>query len=132
MAVVGIDYPNADEAQTDRRFELARCALGEPVELRPEPDNLHDEYAVAVFSQRGVQVGYVTAERAPLIGGKLRAGEPYVALFQGMMETAGVIRVRFGGDAPTLPPPPPPATGRPRPVAGEDFYPDPEGPEWGA
>ncbi|MBB4837310.1 hypothetical protein HNP52_000361 [Sphingomonas kyeonggiensis] len=124
LAVVGIGYANADGS--NRRFECQLCVPGEPVELRPEPKNKHDEYAVAVFSSRGVQLGYLTAERAPWIGGKLRSGEPAEAVFQELMPTAAAIRVRFGGGAPTLPQRA--SAGDPEP----DFYPDEPAPDWGA
>lgn len=130
LAVVGIDYPNADKGKTNRRFQLALCAPGDPVELRREPKNPHDEHAVAVFDQRGIQLGYLQSERAVYIGAKMAAGEELVAVFQELLATIGVIRVRFGGGEPTLPPP---SEQRPRgPAIGDDFYPDPEGPEWGA
>lgn len=139
LAVVGIDYPNADRSKSSRRMELLMCAPGEPVELRPEPKNKHDEHAVAVFSARGVQVGYLSAERAPYIGKRLKQGEDALAVFQGLEGPAGYVRVRFGGGMPTLPraasvsclvPAAEPAM---LSVAGQDeFYPDPEGPEWGA
>lgn len=123
LAVVGIDHANADGS--NRRFELALCAPGERVELRPEPRNKHDRFAVAVFSARGQQIGYLTAERAPWIGSRIRAGEELAAVFQGLQGSAAYIRVRFGGGAPTLPQPreqAPPA----------DFEPDPDGRIWGA
>lgn len=124
LAVVGIAYPN--ESGVTRRFELSLCSPGDPVELRPEPKNKHDDNAVAVFSERGVQIGYLTAERAPWIGGKIRAGEAVVAIFQGLTETAAFIRVRFDGERPTLP--------TPRPGADQDpdFYADPDPGMWGA
>lgn len=135
LFVVGIGYLNADKAKSNRRFELALCAPGEPVELRLEPKNPHDANAVAVFSARGVQVGYLQAERAPWIGSKIRAGEEYQVIFQELGVTAAMIRIRFGGGAPTLPPP-----RQPRGLVQDDFYPDPEPPEaidpegseWGA
>ena len=68
LAVVGIDFPNEDKARSNRRFELLASTVGDPVSLRPEPRNRHDPHAVAVFSSRDVQVGYLSAERAPLIG----------------------------------------------------------------
>lgn len=128
LAVVGIDYPNEDKGKSDRRFEMMICEPGERVELRLEPKNRHDERAVAVFSVRGIQLGYLTAERCGWIGGKIRAGESYEAVFQEPAPTAAVIRIRFGGGAPTLPPQ------RPRdPVRrADDFHPDPDGPMWGA
>jgi hypothetical protein len=124
LAVVGIDYANADGSS--RRFELLLCKPGDPIELRPEPKNEHDERAVAVFRAGGGQLGYLTAERCGWIGGRM-AAEGAVAVFQRMTGTAAIIRVRFGGGAPTLPP---------EPIEGgdsePDFYPDPEGPDWGA
>ncbi|WP_261295523.1 HIRAN domain-containing protein [Sphingomonas hylomeconis] len=59
LAVVGIEYPNADRARSNRRFEIELCAPGDPVELRREPKNVHDRFAVAVFSERGIQMGYL-------------------------------------------------------------------------
>lgn len=129
LAVVGIDYANADKAKSNRRFELLQCEPGDPVELRREPKNAHDPHAVAVFSERGIQVGYLTAERAPWIGGKIAAGEETVAIFQGLAGGAATIRIRFGGGEPTLP-----ATASQTPTISydDDFHADPEGPEWGA
>ena len=126
LAVVGIDYPNADRSRSNRRYELLLCAPGEPMMLVPEPRNPHDPRAVAVFSSRGVQVGYLTAERAPWIGARLRGGEGVAAVFQGLGDRAAYVRVRFGGGAPTLP------AGRAASMESDDIAPDPEGPEWGA
>ncbi|SEN08219.1 HIRAN domain-containing protein [Sphingomonas gellani] len=126
LAVVGLDHPNSDKARSNRRYDALLCVPGEPVELRPEPDNPHDPHAVAVFGARGVQIGYLTAERAPWIGARIRAGEAAVALFQGMGGNAAFVRIRFGGDAPTLPP------AAPRSQIAVAEYADPDGPEWGA
>jgi hypothetical protein len=134
LAVVGIDYPNKDRRRTDRRFEMLLCAPGDPVTLILEPNNPHDEHAVAVYSSRGIQIGYLKSERAVFAGAKIRAGEPYEVVFQEAEPTIGVIRIRFGGGAPTLPPPRPPRqmsddSGR---LDDSGFYPDPDGPEFGA
>jgi hypothetical protein len=68
LAIVGIDYPN--KRGPGRRVELEICQPGEPIELRPEPNNQFDEHAVAVFSCRGIQLDYLAANsavsRAPL------------------------------------------------------------------
>jgi hypothetical protein len=101
LAVVGLDFPNRDKS--NRRFEVALCAPGDPVELRPDPKNPVDPRAVAVLSERGVQLGYLTAERCGMVGKKLRDGEPYRAVFQEADRHKAVIRVRFGGGEPTLP-----------------------------
>jgi hypothetical protein len=124
LAVVGIDYPNAD--RTSRRFELLQCDPGEPVALRPEPRNRHDPRAVGVWSARDVQIGYLAAERAGWIGRRL-ADEEAVAVFQALAGPVAYVRVRFGGGTPTLP--------AALPAGGEgesDFDPDPEGSPWGA
>ena len=76
---------------------------GDPVELRPEPKNPADPRAVAVYSERGVQMGYLSAERCGLIGKRLNAGDEYRAVFQEADRFKAVIRVRFGGGEPTLP-----------------------------
>ena len=72
LAVVGLQFANEEEG--DRRAEAEQCKRGEPVDLVCEPDNSADPRAVAVFSARGVQIGYLTAERCGWIGGKLSAG----------------------------------------------------------
>ena len=132
LVVVGIDFPNRDKAGTNRRSELLMTMPGEPVELRPEPRNRHDEHAVGVWSARGIQIGYLSAERAPWIGRRLRAGEEAVAVFQGLSGSTAAIRVRFGGGAPTLPS----TSGRALPGTRADqddcFVSDPDGPDWGA
>lgn len=102
LAIVGIDYPN--KQGPGRRFELAICVPGEPVNLVLEPRNAIDPNAVAVFSCRGVQLGYLRAERAPLIASMLRNGRLIEAIFQGLQGNAGWARVAFDGSVPTLSP----------------------------
>ena len=136
LSVVGIDFPNTDRSKSNRRMELLVCAPGEPVELRREPKNPHDANAVAVFSARGVQVGYLSAERAPLIGRRMHQ-EEHAAVFQALAGSMGYVRIRFGGGAPTLPDLAEGALAarsrsRTAPFDPDAFYPDPEGPEWGA
>ena len=113
-------------------MELLLCKPGEPVALRREPMNPHDANAVAVFSVRCVQMGYLSAERAPFIGRRMQQ-EPYDVLFQALTGSMAYVRIRFGSGSPTLPEPagspPPPRHARYDPDA---FYPDPDGPEWGA
>ncbi|MEG8024102.1 HIRAN domain-containing protein [Sphingomonas aurantiaca] len=65
-SIVGIDFPNEDASKSNRRMECMMCAPGDLVELRLEPTNPFDSNAVAIFSDRGTQLGYVSAEaRAP-------------------------------------------------------------------
>lgn len=101
LAVVGLAFPNDDASRSNRRFEAALCAPGDPVTLVAEPHNPHDCFAIAVFSERGIQLGYVTAERAPWISSLLTSG--CEAVFQSIDEHTAIIRARFGGGAPTLP-----------------------------
>lgn len=101
LVVVGVDYPN--QRGPARRFEIAMCSPGEPVELRLEPKNPADPLAVAVFSCRGIQLGYLTAERCGRIGAIIRSGTEVRAIFQEPLRAGAAIRVAFGGQAPEVP-----------------------------
>jgi hypothetical protein len=119
LAIVGIDYPN--KRGPARRFELEICQPGEPIELRSEPNNPHDEHAIAVFSCRGIQLGYLASERAVLVGTLRRQGHEASAIFQALEPKVGWVRVAFDGEEPTLPTPRPD-----EPAPGTDgFWPDP-------
>lgn len=74
------------------------CRPGEPVDLIPEPKNPADPNAVAIYSCRGVQLGYVTAERAPLVRSWLASGREVKSLFQGLSPTGAWIRVGIDGE----------------------------------
>lgn len=122
LAIVGADYPN--KRGPTRRFELALCEPGEPVGLVPEPKNPADPRAVAVFSCRGVQLGYISAERCGRIGQLIRQGREVRAVFQEATRHGGVIRVAFDGEEPVLP--------SPRVMHADpeqDFWPDEEWPD---
>jgi hypothetical protein len=101
LAVVGAPFPNQDGS--DRRFEIRLCAPGEHIDLRPEPKNRLDERAVAVFSCRGVQLGYLTAERCGRIGQLMREGRELQAVFQAETAFGAWIRVAFDGAMPVVP-----------------------------
>lgn len=126
LAVVGADFPN--KSGPSRRFELRLCLPNEPVELRPEPKNPADPRAVAVFSARGVQIGYLTAERCGLIGGLIAGGADIVAIFQAQTSWGAWIRVSFDGAPPLLP-----AAIEDQDddsaAADDGFWPDPEWPD---
>lgn len=128
LAVVGVQYPNKDKS--NRQFEIAVCKPGERIELRPEPKNIADENAVAVYSERGVQIGYLTAERCGRIGSLLRDGVEIRTVFQVQTPWGCWIRATFDGTEPIVD-----LNARPmkqQVPAGEgvdpdsDFYPDPE------
>jgi len=72
LPAVGEWFDNEDG--TSRQAELALCAPGEQVHLVREPENPHDRMAVAVFSCRGVRVGYLRRDRAVWIGSKMDRG----------------------------------------------------------
>lgn len=118
LAVVGADYPN--KRGPGRRFEIELCKAGEPVQLVREPKNPADPRAVAVFSCRGVQIGYLTAERCGWIGSMIEEGRPISAVFQRRSTYGAIIRAAFDGEEPALPDEPTPNH------AGDDsgFVPD--------
>jgi hypothetical protein len=97
-----MDFPNEDKSKSDRRRECMLCASGDLVELRHKPRNPYDENAVAVWSERGVQLGYVCAKRALLIGKRMKEDDA-TTVFQPMHGNGANIRIRFGGGLPTLP-----------------------------
>lgn len=123
LAVVGADYPN--KKGPGRRFAIELCEPGEPVELRPEPKNPADPRAIAVYSSRGVQLGYLTAERCVMIGKAMRDGHDVRAIFQKKERYGAVIRVAFDAD-PVLPPN---GKGDPWPPPEAEFWPGEEWPD---
>ena len=123
LSVVGGIHPNADGS--NRLFEIALCGPGEPVQLIPDRENQHDPSAVAVFGARGIQIGYLSAERCGWIGSKLRLGEEIIAVFQSGAKGGALIRVSFSGLAPILPKMPPKTATTRCPAEWDDaFYPD--------
>ena len=101
LAIVGADFPN--KRGPTRRFELRLCIPGEPVELRPEPKNPADEHAIAVYSVRGVQLGYIPSQRAVFVGKLMREGHNIAAIFQAEAPFGGWCRIAFDGETPVLP-----------------------------
>lgn len=87
--------------------------------MRPEPDNEFDPYAVAVYSIRGIQLGYVPAERCARMAGMLANGREIAAIYQGRDSQRGYMRVAYDGDIPFLP-----KSKQAQPVE-QDFWPDP-------
>ena len=103
LAVVGADFPN--KRGPTRRFEIAICIPGEPIELRPEPKNEADPRAVAVYSSRGVQLGYLSAERCGRIQQMIMQGRVLTTVFQEATRYGAVVRTAFDSEQPTLPAP---------------------------
>ncbi|MEP9401381.1 HIRAN domain-containing protein [Sphingomonas sp. VNH70] len=102
LHVVGADHPNRS-GRGNRRFEILLCRPGEPVTLAPEPRNPVDPNAVMVLSARGVQIGYLTADRAAWIAPMLRSGRECHAIFQQPTPAGAAIRLAFDGRRPALP-----------------------------
>jgi len=124
MIVVGGAHPNSDGS--NRQFIAMTCSPGDVVTLRAEPKNKFDPHAVAVFTDRGGQLGYLPADRCGWIGGKLRDGADVRAIFQGLTPGGPAIRINLVGRDPILPKVPP---AKEPPRAPDDFYPDPEWPD---
>ena len=86
----------------------------------PEPKNPVDPQAVAVFSCRGIQIGYVRGQQCQLIRSYLSRGRLTAAIFQDRHQDGAVIRLGLDGEPPVLPELPPES---PR-EDDSGFYPD--------
>lgn len=117
LAVVGALHPN--RKGPTRLFEIRMCCPGEPVQLIPEPRNCADPRAIAVFSVRNIQIGYLTAERAPWIGNLIAQGKSVRAIFQQAVTSGAVIRASLDGSEPILP-----VSVQTPPTPDPDFWPD--------
>lgn len=73
IGITGEGFKNADGSS--RQKLIARCKVGDPVELVREPANPYDKNAIAVFAKGG-QLGYLrrddAAEYAPRLDGGTR------------------------------------------------------------
>ena len=125
LAVVGTAFSNRDG--TSRRFEIELCGPGDPVELRPEYRNRVDPRAVGVWRVGGGQLGYVTAERAgvdrPAAPGRARRPRS----FRRSPAASPTSASASAAGAPALP-----AAAPVEHPGDPDFFPDPDGPEFGA
>lgn len=71
----GSSYSNPDG--TDRQMLLAKLRGGDSLQLRAEPDNPHDRFAVAVLNSEGNQLGYLPSDAKD--SSALLRGEPVSA-----------------------------------------------------
>ncbi|MET0240867.1 MAG: HIRAN domain-containing protein [Sphingobium sp.] len=101
LAVVGADHLN--KTGPARRFEIALCLPGEPVDLIPEPKNPADPNAIAVVTGRGVKIGYIRADRAPLVGTYLSRARISDVRFQQAAKWGAIIRIGLDGERAVLP-----------------------------
>ena len=105
IACIGARRPNPrrkGQPTGNRETEIMFCARGEPVTLRPEPENKHDVNAIAVYSSQGVRMGYVSAERTLLIRRAWGRPRDIRAIFPERTPSGAWLRVAFDRD-PTLP-----------------------------
>ena len=108
LPAVGEWYDNEDG--TSRQLELAECQRGEKLELVREPENPHDPHAVAIFTPRGIRVGYLRRDRALWIGAKIDRGYDVRAIVErikgrGIEGSALglVMHINMDGEEPELP-----------------------------
>jgi hypothetical protein len=129
LAVVGANFPNPGK-QVNRRFEISMCSPAELLDLVPEPKNPADEHAIAVYSARNIQIGYLRSVDAVFISSLLRRGETVRAVFQEAATWGALARVSFDGEVPVIPVKRQGERQDPDDVIDEDpgFYPDEE---WG-
>ncbi|WP_025293728.1 HIRAN domain-containing protein [Sphingomonas sanxanigenens] len=108
LPACGEFYDNEDGSS--RQEELRSLEPGDVLALVREPENAHDRMAVAIFTARGIRVGYLRRDRAVWIGSKIDRGFPVNAIVQRVkgIDLAGatlglVMRVNMEGDLPELP-----------------------------
>lgn len=105
LRLVGERFENRDG--TSRQEELEQCSVGEPVTLERETDNPVDPGAVAVFSARGRQIGYLGADRATFIRGKIDRGFDLRAIIAQLRKRPGmpisaVLALNLDGEDPEV------------------------------
>lgn len=126
LPIVGTQFPNKSPKEPTRQFALELCEPGDPVTLRLDPENEHDEHAIEVRNSRDMMMGYIPANRAVYVGMQIRRGSA-AAIFQGRTHRVGFIRIAFDGEQPVLPKEPADQT------PDEEWHADPEYPDdWGA
>lgn len=127
LAVVGAGFDN--KVGPSRLFEISMCKPGEEIRLKLEPKNPADPNAVAVYSARDIQIGYISAERAPLVGGAMRRGVVDV-IFQSAEPWGAVIRAHLDGTTATLPTVAKALNSDPKNLnEAQDWWPDEEWPD---
>lgn len=128
MAVVGARFENPrrkGRPTGNRQTEALMCEPGEAIELRPEPKNKHDANAIAVFSARKVQMGYLSADKTAIIHRAVGEARLPIAIFQEATGWGCWIRVGLGRE-PTLPPPRPREEPRAASTLGDEW----DGVDW--
>ena len=88
--VVGVTHSNPDG--TSRQRIIAGCYPCEVLRLQPEPENPVDKNAIAVLRASGKQIGYLDAELACEVAGRIACGWHYIP----------IIKEIRGEDSPSL------------------------------
>ncbi|WP_416463942.1 hypothetical protein [Sphingomonas sp. VDB2] len=102
LAIAGASYPNHRGAE--RRAEIAQCRPGDPLTFRRLRGPADGKRSVGVYSERGVQVGYVSPDDLAKMPGLVSVGR---AVFQSADTWGCVIRASADGSTPALPQPKP-------------------------
>ncbi|MEO7467810.1 MAG: hypothetical protein ABIV36_12405 [Sphingobium limneticum] len=102
LAIEGADYPNHRGAE--RRAEIAMCRPGDPLTFRRLRGPVGGKRSVGVYSERGVQLGYVGPDDLAQMPGLASIGR---AIFQSADTWGCVIRATADGSTPALPTPRP-------------------------
>jgi len=102
LAVIGADYPNCRGAE--RRTEIAQCRPAEPLTFRRLRGPTDGKRLIGIYSERGVQIGYVTPGDIAQMPGLASVGR---AVFQNADKWGCVIRATADGSTPALPQPKP-------------------------
>jgi len=122
LAIVGPDLTTSRAAR--RRAEIAACRPGEPLELKRRSGMRGGSRVVAVYSPRGIEIGYISPRDADRVAGLISITR---AIFQNADTFGAIGRFTFDGSAPALPAPKSKTERRepPRPPADEfcDIFP---------
>ncbi|WP_088183551.1 hypothetical protein [Sphingobium sp. Z007] len=100
LAIGGADYPN--HRGRERRAEIAQCRPGDPLTFRRLRGPAGGKRSVGVYSERGVQLGYVDPDDLAQMPGLASIGR---AIFQSADTWGCVIRATADGSTPVMPPP---------------------------
>jgi len=87
--LAGVSHKNANG--TSRQKNISKIVDGDSLELRPEPDNPHDDEAIAVYHS-GRQIGYLGAQVAHQIATQSRTGWRFDAFVAGVTGGSGKTR----------------------------------------
>lgn len=103
LPVVGADRVTARSAE--RRAEIGRASPGDPLTLRRERGARGGRPVVGVYSERGLQLGYIWPDRVQEVAGLVAVAR---AIFRSADTFGCIIHITVDGSTPILPAPPRP------------------------